>query len=291
MTTAASIYYTIPFYSVISTATLCVIAIVGNSFSLCIFVQETFFKYSTNRYFAVLSFFHTCYVFLLWIFVIPSGMASSSFLCKFSCFLLYQVPEFNAWLLVVASVDRMLLTLYYERTKFLNRIQSQILIVSFIFFSLFMINITSLIVYDVITANNYTSCGKIDVNFARILDMVFVFLNTIIPFLFMSISSTILIFHVRKYGNISTNVAIKNLIKTLVGSNFSFLICNLPLSILRLFPINSIEIQFYFVLYQILTYVQIFYAVFAFFVYITFNVTFRRQFLMFFRRKRINPRF
>ena len=257
----------------------------GNILALIIFSRKKFHNTIFSIYFRFLCLFDTFAI----LFAIDDFISYhfniylkgiSSFSCKFLMYLSYITPSVSTWMLVIISIDRVISIVKPSRLLIRKRVEFQIIICICVllfnliyYIQLLFSNISSEIIED---NSNQTEiwCFVITEHYNMIFDWIDLFYSTVIPFIFMLISTIItltFIFKSRKKVTIS-----KNLIKdikfaiTSIFLNLLFLILNFPLQFYYILgdfsPIDDRDIdqlvdsllsQLFFLNYGVIFYISI----------------------------------
>ena len=216
--------------------------LISNIISFIIYKRKVFSKQSIGTYLSWLSVSNLIAILtILQNLFVKFEWTKTLIYCKFYVYLHYINIQYCSWILVINSFDHLLsVTMAFKyKIKLLQEKCYQITILLFVLLILFLINIPLLLnsFYDAATfeCDLYEKYNYL----IAILDML---VCTLIPFVLMTISTTIIIIRLFQWKNDTHSIRTQNesrrnvrktqFARTVIGINLLFLICNLPISII-----------------------------------------------------------
>lgn len=229
---------------------LVVIGTIGNSLTIFVYTRKELFKTSTGFFFTLSAIIDT----LMLYFGLPKfffiGMwqinilNQSNFNCKFLVYFTYFLSEAAGWILIIASLDRVLIIVFPNVLRIFRKRKLQMVFISSVMVILALLNSPNLIFLELFSEKNTTECGnRVEYYFVifNIFDLV---LSFIIPFTAVASCSLILLVKIKKSKNkVIDNIKLsKNTLRyvtTIVVKDLLFIIFNLPISLNIV--VNSIQ--------------------------------------------------
>lgn len=274
---------------------LSVTSTIGNSLSFVVFSSQVF-QFNGSGFFlklkAIVDIFNVYIGTLRYTyqgFTDTDIKNTSKFWCYFLGVGVYIVDAFSSWLSVFVSLDRVILVYKPSLYKIISRkrifyFQLAVIVVSFsIIVAINLLKLLSLEYAKIKDGKKIAySCTTINSPFVESVQFVITF---IIPFILMSISSSIFIHqliklssHVNKYRhNPNQRLIVSNrknivIIRTVLCLDICFLVFNLPRFALQYIKETT---PFYFLMMQMSTLMKYSYYSFSFIVYVFTNNLFR----------------
>jgi len=283
--------------------------LISNIISFIIYKRKVFSKQSIGTYLswlsilnliAVLTLFQNLFVKFEW--------TKTLIYCKFYVYLHYINIQYCSWILVINSFDHLLsVTMAFKyKIKLLREKCYQIIILLIVLLILFLINIPLLF-------NSYFNESTCECDLYQkynyliaILDML---VCTLIPFLLMTISTSIITIRLFKWKHDTHSIRTQNdsrrnmrktqFARTVIGINLLFLICNLPISIILIIinyknangsnttpsidqKLLDAKLELSYKIFHMLMYSH---NATPLIIYLICNKLFRQEFLIFFRIK------
>ena len=270
-------------FNLVSSISVSIIAIIGNSIVLFILTKQEFFKETFYRYLLIGTIFNTISALLIWPNNYPDLFLINEILI--SCQLYQYINDvsttFSAWIIALCSVDTFLSVKYPTKFKFVKSFKAQIIIIlslSVLFCSLYSTDWIYLVI------NPEFGCLVVKAKTAFYLNIILGCSSIIFPFLLMLITNILTYLQLLKKSQINRNNVKRanNLFRISVGFNLLFLISSIPGFIVYLVAnlANDVFIStspFFFQFFNLLSYC--FYSI-DFFVYLIANRRFRESFFV-----------
>ena len=264
-------------FNLVSSITVSAVALIGNSIVFYILTKKEFLKESVFRCLFIGTIFNTINALHIWPSNYPDFFLKNKSL--FSCILINYVSAvfdtFSAWMIVLTSTDIYLTVKYPTKFLFRKKINYQMIIIS-ILFILFCSLYSPYFIYTTIDPNY--GCIAVSFEIAFYINLYFLILFTVLPFIIMAITNSLTYLHLQKRQiNQNNSKKAKRLFKTSLGLNLFFLISNIPVS--TVFIIGNISnINFSNVIYNIFKLITYAYFSLDFFIYYIANRLFRVYF-------------
>jgi hypothetical protein len=249
-------------------------ALIGNSTVLYILRLPEFKNKSLFKYLFVATIFDTINALYTWIFNYQEFffINKNVLCCKLIHYFGHVTFLFNPWINVLISMDTYGAVKFPTKFQFRNTHKFQIKIIVCTFICLFLANIPYLIYLNIIPAEG---CATQSVEEAFYLNLYFTILLILVPAILM-ISTNCLIFYqlvsIRRNSNKNNyNDAVK-LLRVSLGMNLFFLFTYFPYRLSMIINMN-----FPFIVYVCLFFLESVYNSFNFIIYIISNRLFRER--------------
>lgn len=271
------------------------VGIIGNIISVVIYLRKKFRNQSIGIYLAVLSIFNIFAVASLLNDMYSFEWSRTTAYCKYYAYLHYINLQYCSWILVINSMDHLLSIVMAIRlnNKIFKTKKFQFLVLFVCLLILFLINIP---LFMHAYYNEKEKGCDLHAHVSYIIDIIDMFVCTLVPFIIMTVCTFIIIskvFKLKKPMN-KRNRSSKNIFKkktvfarTVIGINVLFLACNLPISIIliilnyntyaqTLSSSKKAELKLVYTIFHLIMYVH---NAIPFFVYLICNRLFRQEFL------------
>ncbi|CAF0775750.1 unnamed protein product [Brachionus calyciflorus] len=288
---------------------------IANLLTLIIYNQKPFKNTSIGFYYSCLSIVDSLALCIgsIKFYLINTNIISSvkilAIACKFFITNTYIFSEYSAWILVVTSLDRLVTILNYPSLFFIRTKTFRKICLIILFLILALLNSPSLIYLRVtieeidITVNEttlYYTCEleRDSIYNDQFRDVLDLFLFALMPFAFMILSNGLISYKIikskNKFKRRMSLVRKKNankeyqLAMTIIGTNFLFLLLNLPICVVQIarnFMNDSnfslrMRLNLVYTISNILSYINLSSSLF---INLVFNHIFKRKFFQMFQ--------
>ena len=270
---------------VIASILLMILGVAGNAISIFIFITTKELKeHSSTFYFICVCILNIIISLYLPFVVMPSVTEMAAISCKIYLELLVIFPKLKAWLLVFTSLDRLLIILAPTKFNFIKKLKFQIISIFITILIAILLSVPYIIYFTAAkNSQNQTVCSASSnclwcYNYFKI---EFVIFKTVIPFLIMITSSSIIIWKMCVKRNILAsdfNNKEKQLTKIMIIMDLSFIIFQLPL-VLHLVTIDTYNKIIFDFTYSILYILSQIYIILSIVVFMLCSKIFYKRFL------------
>jgi hypothetical protein len=219
-------------FNLIAASIVSSIAIIGNLAVIIILTKPKFRNEPLFRYLIVGTIFDTLNAIMIWPSINPDRFLVNEidFLCKFNYFLNNLMSTFSVCINVLIAVDTLMIVKYPRMFKFRKSSKYQIFILLLLFFISCLINLPNLFLMGVTSRKRYCATPSFDISFY--LNLYYLVLSIIIPFIIITVVSSITFFHLKetqKSINQNNLKKSKNLFNVSLGLNVLFFISSFPI--------------------------------------------------------------
>ena len=278
------------YFNVISGLFLLSFGIIFNSMVILVFMSKGLRDQSMNRYLICLALSDSIELITSVIFNLSPYIDFSelTFFCKLNAGFMVMFFQYCSILIMISSIDRFISVVYAKKFQFKNSIKFQLILL----FTAFLTTLPTSAVFSLFyTSKNIHDkkifCDFEDSHTAASITIVNLVLSTLIPF-FVMIASTLVLFKKVKLLRNKLNVRsvwrqkeVKKefqILKTMIGIDTFFFICNTPICVYVIAVGFSQKLNNHFI-FSILNLVSTFHNAFPFLVYLICNNVFRQQLL------------
>lgn len=267
----------------------------GNLISLIIYLRKQFRTQSIGTYLSCLSLFNLFAILSLLFDIFKFEWTRNVQFCRYYVYLHYINLQYCSWILVLNSFDHLVSVSMAIRIKIIKKKSFQIAILAIVFILLLILNLP-ISIYAVYNERILGCDLSNEVGY--LVDIVDMFVCTLIPFIIMSICTVIMIYKLFSFKkSLATRQSRKRktqFARTVIGINLIFLVCNLPISIVliilnyytyagKLAPLARAKLKLVYRVFHIVMYIH---NAIPFIIYMIFNRLFRKDFYKLFSLKK-----
>ena len=271
-----------------------IIGLFGNIISIFIFNYQEFHKQQSVFYLINSCIINIIIILYLPIATLPTIWTISDLACKLLSGIMYILIQTQSFIIAYCSMDRLITLMSPFKCLFKNKIKFQVLttLITILIMTIFVIPMEYFYQRQ-ITIQNLTICGftnEVTWNLTYLKIELFL-LRTMIPFAIMIISSTLILWNIKKYKLKFGSINIKQTAEyqlsiTLVTMDILFVIFRLPSLI---FATSSEDDNFIFSFtYSMFILIGAFHNVFYFLIFIFFNRVYRCLFFKLMKKIKIS---
>ena len=282
----------------ILTVVLTLSGIITNVLVLKIFNHRSFMSQSIYIYLTAIAYYDMTEMGLVWLYLLPNVFFTlNTIICKIITFISTILFSAASWTVTIYTIDRIFSLVWPMKIKIRKRLKFQLTVIFSVLITCIILNVPFLIYYDAAPGlfNETIYCLHKDENTRFELNVYFVTLNMLIPFIIM-FSTTIVIairlYNIKKKLNLTkSNRREIEFTRTILTMDIFFMLFKLPV-FLEMFwfdwyPHNSdsnfyFKSKFYLYLLKAISYLN---NSSAFFIYLIFNRLFRGHFYALITRK------
>jgi hypothetical protein len=279
------------YFNITSGIILLIFGIAGNLMVIVVFMSKKLRNHSMNRYLSALAISDSIELIISVGFNISPymGFSHMSILCKISAGLMIMFFQYCSIITMIVSIDRFISVIYAKRFTFKNSFQFQLKVLFTALMATLPISVVfSLFHTSIEKSGQVAYCDFNDLNAAFFITSLNYVLSTFIPFIVM-VACTLALFRkvkklrtkiTRRYSSFKRKDVKKevHLLKTMIGIDFFFFICNTPICIYVILIGYFPDLNDFFI-FNILNFISVFHNTFSFVVYFICNKVFRQKFL------------
>lgn len=227
-------------FNLYSSMAFSIFGTITNLIAIFIFTRKPFLKQTLSLYLIFVCIFDTMSLLSIWIkyklhLQHPSSNPQHNLtICRIMFFIRYSTMQISSWLLVLASLDRMISVIWLSFTLRKKK-WFQLLLIGLVicFFGAF--NIRFLLTNKHKLIDGRMGCSMMK-KYLLVHAIVTSFVFAIIPFVLMIVSSIVIlhkVFKSKKASNaVTNNNSVIQRVKIIIGANIFFLLTNAPLCVI-----------------------------------------------------------